>query len=43
MDEYTTCPKELTENICSLNPAEFLLYPIIGFVLWQAVYFLWVS
>ena len=43
MDGYTTCPTELTGDTCSLSVTEFLLYPIIGFILWQAIYFLWVS
>ena len=43
MDGYTTCPTDLTGDTCSLSVTEFLLYPIIGFILWQAIYFLWVS
>ena len=40
---YTTCPVELAGNICNLSFTEFFTYPIVGYGIWQVIYYVWVS
>ncbi|XP_065918452.1 uncharacterized protein [Dysidea avara] len=41
---YTTCPVELTGNdICNLNFIEFFTYPVVGYGIWQVIYYVWVE
>ncbi|XP_065917366.1 uncharacterized protein [Dysidea avara] len=40
---YTTCPVELAGNICNLSFTEFFTYPIVGYGIWQVIYYVWVD
>ena len=42
-DEYTTCPTDQDGDHCNLTFTEVVLYPIVGYLLWQIMYIVWVS
>ena len=42
-NKYTTCPSEQDGEFCNLSFTAAVLYPIIIYLFWQMIYFVWVS
>lgn len=43
-DKFTTCPTEQDDGEhCNLSFTAVVLYPIIAYLFWQTIYFVWVS
>ena len=42
-NKYATCPSEQDGELCNLSFTAVVLYPIIIYLCWQMMYFVWVS